>query len=49
MVLTVLGYIWNSQKILGFMVLCMSDRIKWSKWAKFGAYGILLIFDILSP
>jgi len=49
MVLSVLGYIWNSQKVLGFRVVCMSIRIKWSKWGKFGAYGILLIFDILSP
>tara|TARA_R100000315_G_C5148140_1_gene84814 strand:- start:300 stop:449 length:150 start_codon:yes stop_codon:yes gene_type:complete len=49
MVLSVLGYIWDSHRVLGFRVLCMSDRIKWSKWGKFGAYGILLIFDILSP
>jgi hypothetical protein len=49
MVLSVLGYIWDSQKVLGFKVVSLSDIIKWSKWAKFGAYGILLIFDILSP
>jgi len=48
MVLSVLGYIWDSQKVLGFEVVCMSNIKKWLKWGKFGAYGILLIFDILS-